>query len=63
MAGHRPDVCDVCGALETEFESFGPFYSLAPEHLGQRTPDEIQAILAATPGQVARTILNVEEPV
>jgi rubrerythrin len=63
MAGRRPDVCDVCGALETEFESFGPFYSLAPEHLGQRTPDEIQAILAATPGQVARTILNVEEAV
>jgi rubrerythrin len=63
IPGRRPDVCDVCGALESEFEWFGPFYSLAPEHLGQRTPEEIQAILAATPDQVASVILHVDESV
>jgi rubrerythrin len=63
ISGRRPDVCDVCGALETEFERFGPFYSLAPEHLGQRSPEEIQAILAATPDQVAGLILHLEDSV
>jgi hypothetical protein len=25
----------VCGTLGPEFESFGPFYSATPEHLGR----------------------------
>lgn len=62
-SGARPDACDVCGALEVEFEPFGPYYSLAPEHLGQRSPDEIKAIFAETPDQVANAILHVPDDV
>lgn len=61
--GARPDACEVCGALEVEFEPFGPYYSLAPEHLGQRSPDEIKAIFAQTPKQVSDAILNVPDDV
>jgi rubrerythrin len=45
--GDRPEVCPVCGALEAEFEWFGPFYSHTPEHLGQLTPAAIVTILEA----------------
>lgn len=61
--GDRPDTCDVCGALEAEFEPFGPYYSLAPEHLGQRTPDEIKAIFAKTADRVADAIFDVPDAV
>jgi rubrerythrin len=61
MAGARPAACDVCGALPCELEVFGPYYSRSPEHLGQLTPAAIIAILEATPAQVAKMILGVDD--
>jgi hypothetical protein len=56
-----PEACDVCGALSPEFAWFEPFYSITPEHLGGRRPEEIMAILTAIPDDVARAIAGVAE--
>lgn len=58
---HKPDVCDVCGALSVEFEVFGPFYASDDEHLGQLSPDQIVAILTRTPKEVEAAIADVDE--
>jgi rubrerythrin len=57
------DLCNVCGALRTELQWFGPYYSRTEEHLGQRMPEEIIAILEVAPGQVADAILGVDDRV
>lgn len=59
----RPELCDVCGALPTEFEFFGPYYSGTPEHLGQLQPESMARILEASPGQLAAAILTVDDQV
>jgi rubrerythrin/uncharacterized damage-inducible protein DinB len=56
VEGDLTDVCPVCGALDIEFELFGPFYSSTPEHLGQRTPKEIVSILEKIPAEVEELI-------
>jgi rubrerythrin/uncharacterized damage-inducible protein DinB len=56
VEGDLTDVCPVCGALDIEFELFGPFYSSTPEHLGQRTPKEIVSILEQIPAEVGKLI-------
>jgi rubrerythrin/uncharacterized damage-inducible protein DinB len=62
VEGDLTDACPVCGALDVEFEEFGPFYSISPEHLGQRTPEEILSILEKIPAQVEELISGVDEP-
>jgi len=59
----RPKVCDVCGALPTEVEVFGPYYSGTPEHLGQLQPQAMVRILTESPGQLAAAILHVDDQV
>jgi rubrerythrin len=59
----RSDACDLCGALKTELQWFGPYYSSSEEHLGQRMPEEIIAMLEVAPGQVADTILGVDDQI
>jgi rubrerythrin/uncharacterized damage-inducible protein DinB len=61
IEGDLPDACPVCGAINIEFEWFGPFYSSTSEHLGQRTPKEIVSILEKIPGQVEELIDGVED--
>jgi hypothetical protein len=56
-----PESCDVCGALSPEFAWFEPFYSITPEHLGERRPEEIATILTAIPDEVAQSISGVDE--
>jgi rubrerythrin len=63
MAGARPTACDVCGALPCELETFGPYYSRSPEHLGQLTPAAMITILEATPAQVAMMIIGVDDSI
>jgi hypothetical protein len=60
-AGAAPEACDVCGALSPEFARFGPFYSITPEHLGQRHPAEILTILAAGPNDVAAAVAGLDD--
>jgi rubrerythrin len=55
------EACDVCGALAPEFEQFEPFYSITPEHLGQRQPSEIEALLAGVPEEVANAVAGCED--
>jgi rubrerythrin/uncharacterized damage-inducible protein DinB len=62
VEGDLSDACPVCGALDVEFEEFGPFYSVSPEHLGQRTPAEILSILAKIPAQVEELMGGVDDP-
>ena len=59
--GDEPGSCAVCGARAPEFRPFGPFYAVTPEHLGQRTPAEIVAILAAVPASLAEALGGVDE--
>lgn len=59
--GAQPERCAICGATPPEFRLFMPFYSATPEHLGQRTPAEIAAILAAVPDALAAIIAGVDE--
>jgi rubrerythrin len=61
IEGELPDVCPTCGALNIEFEWFGPFYSSTPEHLGQRTPNQIISTLEKIPAQVEELIGGVDE--
>jgi rubrerythrin len=56
-----PESCAVCGALSPEFAWFEPFYSITPEHLGERRPEEILTILTAIPDEVAQAISGVSE--
>jgi rubrerythrin/uncharacterized damage-inducible protein DinB len=53
VEGGLPDVCEICGALAVEFQSFGPFYSSTPEHLGQLTPEVMIEIMGEIPVQVS----------
>jgi rubrerythrin/uncharacterized damage-inducible protein DinB len=62
VEGDLTDACPVCGALDVEFEEFGPFYSISPEHLGQRTPEEILSILEKIPAQVEELIGGLDDP-
>jgi rubrerythrin len=62
MEGLR-EACEVCGALPTELEWFGPYYSHTPEHLGQLQPAEMARILEEMPDQLATAILSVDDPV
>ncbi len=57
----RAEVCDVCGALPTEFEFFGPYYSGTPEHLSQLQPESMACILEESPGQLAAAILTADD--
>lgn len=61
VEGDLPDMCPICGALDIEFEWFGPFYSSTPEHLGQRTPEQILSTLKEIPAQVEELIGEVDE--
>jgi hypothetical protein len=56
-----PEACDVCGALSPEFVWFEPFYSITPEHLGERRPEEILAILTAIPDDVATAVSGIDD--
>jgi rubrerythrin len=47
--GDEPEICAVCGARPPEFEAYEPFYSITPEHLGQRSPAEIVATWSRCP--------------
>jgi hypothetical protein len=40
---------------------FEPFYSITPEHLGQRRPEEIVAILAVGPDEVAAAVAGLDD--
>lgn len=59
--GEAPDACPVCGALGAEFEWFGPFYSVTPEHLGRLTPADIIGILEKIPDQVSAAISGLDD--
>ena len=59
--GAAPELCDVCGALAPELAWFEPFYSITPEHLGQRRPEEILTILAAGPDEVAAAVAGLDD--
>jgi rubrerythrin len=61
VEGERPDACAVCGALAPEFEWFGPFYAATPEHLGQRQPADIAAVLARVPDIAAALVSDVDD--
>ncbi len=61
VEGESAEACDVCGALAPEFEWFEPFYSRTPEHLGQRGPAEIVAILAGLPDAVAAAVAGCDD--
>lgn len=61
VEGESAEACDVCGALAPEFEWFEPFYSRTPEHLGQRGPAEIVAILAGLPDAVAAAVAGRDD--
>jgi hypothetical protein len=61
VAGAAPDVCDICGALSPELAWFEPFYSITPEHLGQRMPEDILAILTAVPADVAAAVSGLDD--
>ena len=61
LAEGGPAACDLCGALNPEFAWYGPFYSSTPEHLGQREPAEIIAILAAVPGAAAEVVAGIDD--
>lgn len=61
VEGAAPETCDVCGALSPELAWFEPFYSITPEHLGQRSPAEILAILAAVPDDVAAAVAGLDD--
>jgi rubrerythrin/uncharacterized damage-inducible protein DinB len=63
IEGDLTDVCPTCGALDIEFEWFGPFYSSTPEHLGQRTPQEIISTLEGIPVEVEELIGDVDDAV
>lgn len=63
IENNRPEVCPVCGALGVEFEWFGPFYGITPEHLGQLTPAAIVETLQTVPEEVAATIAGMDEAV
>lgn len=56
----QPDACPICGALNVEFEWFGPFYSTTPEHLGQLRPAEIIDTLGKIPELVESVIADVD---
>jgi hypothetical protein len=56
-----PESCDVCGALSPELARFGPFYSVTTEHLGQRRPYEILAILADVPDGVSAAVAGMDD--
>lgn len=60
-SGERPDSCPGCGALGVEFEWFGPFYAANPEHLGQRTPADVLAVLRRTPDDVAAVLDGLDD--
>jgi rubrerythrin len=62
MEGRR-EACDVCGALPTEFEWFGPYWSWTPEHLSQLQPEAMVRILAESPRQLEAAILEVDDQV
>jgi rubrerythrin/uncharacterized damage-inducible protein DinB len=61
IEGDLPDMCPTCGALDIEFEWFGPFYSKTPEHLGQRTPKQILSTLEEIPAKVEELISGVDD--
>ena len=61
VEGPGDAACDVCGALAPEFEWFELFYSRTPEHLGQRRPTEIPAILATVPEEVADAVAGCDD--
>ncbi len=61
VEGRGVEACDVCGALAPEFEWFEPFYVTTPEHLGQRRPTEIPAILATVPEEVADAVAGRDD--
>jgi uncharacterized damage-inducible protein DinB len=61
VQGNKPDHCDLCGVLSTEFQFFGPFYGSSPEHLGQLMPKAIIAILARTPDWVEILLADTDE--
>lgn len=61
VEGQKPEVCPICSALSTEFESFGPFYAADAEHLGQLSPDAIQETLGGTTSQIGSLIANIDD--
>jgi hypothetical protein len=61
VAEAAPEACDICGALSPELAWFEPFYSITPEHLGQRRPAEILAILSAGPNDVAAAVEGLDD--
>jgi hypothetical protein len=61
VEGAAPEACDVCGALAPELVWFEPFYSITPEHLGQRRPEEILTILARGPDEVAAAVAGRDD--
>lgn len=63
VEGSRPEICDICGALSTEFEPFGPFYASNAEHLGQLLPESIIDILQSIPAQLEELIGHVSDEV
>jgi hypothetical protein len=56
-----PEACDLCGALSPELAWFEPFYSITPEHLGQRRPAEILTILTGGPDDVAAAVAGLDD--
>lgn len=55
--------CPTCGALPPEFAGFFPFFVVSDEHLGQRRPAEIVAMLAHEPDLLDSALAGVSESV
>jgi len=61
VEGRAPEQCDLCGAIAAEFLYVGPFYSWTDERLGRLSPQQVTAILAQGPAQLAALIERVDD--
>jgi rubrerythrin len=63
VEGNQPEQCDLCGAIQAEFQYIGPFYSGTAERLGRLSPQQVVEILQQGPSQVTGLIADVDDQV
>jgi len=63
FSGDAPKGCSICGALEVDFEWFGPFYLITHERLCRRTPGQIVSILEDTPARITEVVAGREDDI